>query len=273
MGSSSSSTYSDSVANASIAQDYSGSCSITCNNQISDVTIDIINSNVQGGINFSQECTVDGQCLFSTTMSATADLFQKASNSSNAKDADASWLTPPNITSSSSESRQEINESIIQTTNQSCNAQTVNDIDNVNIVAENSQISGGINIGQVGTSTASCTMNAAFTALASGSQYATNTAESGKDKKGEKKGDKGSFMQSLTTLLIVLGILIVVVVTVKIIFPDKLKCAAGLNPIPDPRDKHGKKMMCPCPDGSTPLQDEKNPNIMRCKAIQIPVKN
>lgn len=265
MGGSSSSTYSESVANAEIAQNYSGSCNITCNNDISNVNIDIINSKVVGGINFTQECTVDAQCLFSSTMSATADLFQKASNSSNAKDADASWATPPNFTSASSVSRLEINESIIQATNQQCDATSANDINNVNIIAQNSELDGGINIGQVGNSKASCTMNAAFTALASGSQTSTDVAESGKDKKGEKKGDKGSFMSVITTLVIVLGVFITVIVVVRTIFPNKLTCGGGMSPIPDPRDKKGVKMICPCPDGSTPqMTDPKNPNALFC---------
>jgi hypothetical protein len=203
-----STSYSSQVANAKITQQYAGSCDVSCNNTISGVTIDLINSILTGGINFSQACTANANCLFETNQNSITDVVFKATNS-----ASAAGGIIPGISISETGSYQNINESILQSVSQSCAISSANDISNVSIFAESSDIGGGINFTQVGNTQADCT----FDTLMSATAYATGTADncsaSGKKEKKQCGGKSGS----IGTYLLYGGIALVAFVGIMVV--------------------------------------------------------
>jgi hypothetical protein len=154
-----------------------------CTNSIRNVEIDIINSVLTGGILFRQKCVVDAHCLFDTSMTAIVDILQKARNSSAAHATGAL-----NTETANARSRQELHERIVQAINQKCDITSLNTLDDVTINAVNSRIDGGIEISQEGQVQGTCAMKASFNALAAAQQDSSNSAQSGKDKKANKKG-------------------------------------------------------------------------------------
>lgn len=213
MGASSSTASSEQSAEASLTQQYNGTCNIQCQDLLSNVSVDIINTQVEGGINLKQTCTSNGNCLFNNVADASADIMFKARNSSNAKNAGSLFSGSVfNFDSATSSSRQNIKESIAQTTSQNCNISSLNQMDNISILAVNSTIGGGINLAQKGSATGKCSLGSTMSAAAYATGMATNTATSGKDKKGEKFGDKGQKLIGLTYLAI--GIAIIILATV-----------------------------------------------------------
>ena len=196
---------SEQEAQANLTQTYQGSCDITCDNIISGAHIAVINSDIGGNISLTQSCSVNGQCLFTDTMDATADVSFAATNSTNAKNA-----APPlsvgsaNVDTAESDSRQDINENITQAVTQNCNMTSSNDMNDITILAVNSTIGGGIELGQTNKTTANCVLDATLSAATMASATAENAAQSGKDKKG---GSIGSILVivGVVVLLVVLG--------------------------------------------------------------------
>jgi len=200
MGVSSSKSSSTQTAEAYLAQQFSGSCNVTCTNITDDTNIDIINTIVSGDINLTQKCAVDASCSISSTSDATSDIMFKAANSTNAKNAGGIF---PNIDSAVSDSRQIIKQSIIENTTEKCDMSSLNQMNNVNILAVNSKIGGSINIDQTGNATGSCQLKNNMTAATTATAMATNSAKSGKDKKGGKKSTIAQLIGFLAVLTMV----------------------------------------------------------------------
>ena len=213
MGSSVSTSSSEQSAQAFIAQQFSGSCNITCTNIAQGLNIDIINTVVGGSVELTQSCSVDANCMISGTSDATSDVMFKATNSSNAKNAGNIFSGDLfNFDYASSASRQDIKQKIIQNTTQTCKMASLNQLNDLSILAVNSQIGGNIAIGQTGSTSGQCQLQNNLSAAASATAMASNTATSGKDKKGTKKG--GSAV--IIGVFVVLGLCIVVYIIAKI---------------------------------------------------------
>lgn len=192
MGSSVSTSSSEQSAQAFIAQQFSGSCNITCTNIAQGINIDLINTVVGGSLELTQSCSVDASCMISGTSDATSDVLFKATNSTNAKNAGNVFSGDLfNFDFASSSSRQNIKQRIVQSTSQTCKMASLNQLDNISILAVNSQIGGNIAIGQTGSTSGQCQLQNNLSAAASATAMASNTATSGKDKKGSKKGGSG----------------------------------------------------------------------------------
>ena len=201
MGSSVSSSVSEQSAQAYLAQAFSGSCDITCNNIASDVNIDIINSIIGGSINLTQSCSVNADCVISGSSDATSDIVFKATNSSNAKNAANIFSGDVfNFDQASSYSRQDIKQKIVQSTSEKCKMASLNQLSDLTILAANSAIGGSINVGQTGSTSGQCQLSNNLSAAASASAMASNTAQSGKDKKGSKLGGSG-------TIIVIVGVI------------------------------------------------------------------
>lgn len=202
------------VANANISNQYAGSCDITCNNTMDNVSIALINSQVGGDVDVTQSCSVNGQCMFDTTQNATTDVIFKAANSANA----ASAIGTLSRDYSYNKSYQEINQNVQNSISQECNLQSSNDMDNVTIFAANSQIGGSVVVDQSGNVTGGCTLQAAMTANALASGTANNCAAAGK-KAIKACGGKGGFsiMQLLLYLAAAIVIFIVVMIVMRLI--------------------------------------------------------
>jgi hypothetical protein len=189
MGSSTSISTSEQAASAYMSQQFSGSCDITCSNIAENVSIDLINSIVGGSINLTQTCSVDASCMVSNSSDATSDIMFKAANSTNAKNASNLYSGDLfNADWAQSSSRQNIKQKIIQNTTETCKMASLNQMKDISILAANSVIGGSINIGQTGSTSGQCQLSNNFSAAASATAMASNTATSGKDKKGQKGG-------------------------------------------------------------------------------------
>lgn len=202
------------VANANISNQYAGSCDITCNNTMDNVSIALINSQVGGDVDVTQSCSVNGQCMFDTTQNATTDVIFKAANSANA----ASAIGTLSRDYSYNKSYQEINQNVQNSISQECNLQSSNDMDNVTIFAANSQIGGSVVVDQSGNVTGGCTLQAAMTANALASGTANNCAAAGKKAIKACSGKGGfSIMQLLLYVAAAIVIFIVVMIVMRLI--------------------------------------------------------
>lgn len=196
------------TANANITQQYAGTCNIDCDNTISNVQETFIDSIVSGGLNFTQTCSVNASCLFQNSQSSLADVLFKAANSSSA----AGGLLP-GVAASETSSYQDINESILQSITQSCNLSSINDVNNVSIYAQSSQIGGGVNFSQTGSTDGSCTFNTLMQATADATGISDNCSAAGKSAK-KSCGGKGG---GLGTILLFGGIAIAIFAGVMLI--------------------------------------------------------
>jgi hypothetical protein len=216
--SSKSSIYNEQDNDAFITQNYSGTCKIACNNDIHGVDINVVNSNIVGGLTVSQKCDVDGQCYFSTTQDATANIISKANNSSNAKNVETGI---GNSDYSSIDNRQYNKIAVNQAISQKCDEETFNDITDMNVYVGNSNIQGGVAILQSGNLKGNCTMNSNMKAVALASSIADNKSMSGKDKKGEFCGNKGSKFAMIAGIVGFIVLLLIVFVIAKVITRKK----------------------------------------------------
>lgn len=250
MGGSHSKSESEQSADIQLTQIYKGTCDITCQNIESDISVDIINSVIGGGIIFSQSCSANGNCIFGNTMDATSDVFFKATNSSNAKNAWSGWsLDPFNFDTAESKSRQNIKESITESVTETCKVSSYNQMNNISVFTANSQIGGGIEFNQSGNATGKCTLDNTMSAAAYATGMAQNTATSGKDKKGQKFGDKSSIFRILTYIGIGLVVLIVTIIVAKLI-TGHLKKTRLAKDIPSVKGPRGRLPPVQCPPGT-----------------------
>lgn len=217
LGYSKSSNVSEQSASANLTQQYSGTCQISCVNEIDNVNVDIINSTVEGDVSITQTCSANGQCLFNNNMDATSDIMFKAANSTNALDA-GSWLAGLfNADISENESIQNMQQTITQAIDQQCNVTSTNQMNNVDIFAANSYIGGNISIGQYGSANGNCQLNSTMSAA----DYATGTIDNCATS-GKKIAKKCSMGKNMNLTQIIIYIIVAVVIFVVIIIISKL---------------------------------------------------
>lgn len=234
------------LASSSVAQNFTGTCDIQCQNIASGTTIDIQDSTIRGGINFTQTCSATGDCLFSTTQNAAIDSMFFAKNSAQAKNA-GSWLSGfLNDDIATNTSYQDIRQDINQSIEDHCKISSLNDIDRLTILATNSDISGGIDISQQGNVNGSCAMQANFVGSATATGSIEQESQAGK--KAGKKSGKGMIVLIVLAViaLIIIGVVIFVVVRHK----GDPKCAGGAMPVKS--STFGKKI---CPTSATSLSE------------------
>jgi hypothetical protein len=186
------------ISNATIAQQYSGTCQIRCDNIISGSSVNVINSQVGGDVGIEQVCSVNGQCMFNNNQQALADIFFKAANSANSQANSGLWNgTIFQWGPATNKSYQSIAETISQNINQECDVSSVNDINNSNVYAINSQIGGKVVIGQNGAASGNCTLQSGMNATAIATGLSDQCASAGKKAKktcGGKSMGIGSYI-------------------------------------------------------------------------------
>lgn len=202
-------------ADATLTQQYSGTCDVSCENDINDVNIDLINTTVNGNVTISQVCAANGTCLFNNSMDATSDVMFKASNSANATDAGSWFAGVFNADISDNSSVQSIQETIGQIINQSCKVTSTNQMNDVNIFAANSYIGGNIGIGQQGSANGNCQLNSTMTAAAYATGTIDNCATSGK--KVMKKCGAGKGSKSIGYFAMYFGIAVAIFIFIMIL--------------------------------------------------------
>jgi len=219
MGGSVSIAKSEQKAKVNLAQQFAGTCDVSCQNVMDDINVTVIDSDVTGGIDITQTCATNASCLIGSNMDAIADVSFKATNSTNAKDSWSIWSGDPfNFDKSISESRQNIKEQITQVSNETCDISSYNQMNDISIFAANSTIGGGISISQNASTQGQCQLNNTMSAAAYASGQTSNVAKSGKDKKGQKFGGKLSgFEKILVYIAIAIAVIVVVFIIAKII--------------------------------------------------------
>jgi len=231
IGTSTSSNTSSQAADASITQQYSGTCEVTCSNSMDNTNVTLINSDVGGNVTVTQTCSANGTCLFNNTMDATADVEFKAANSATAKDAGSWFVGFFNKDVSKNSSYQSIQEQINQMINQKCSVVSSNQMNDTNIFAQNSHIGGDIAIGQQGTANGNCQLNSSMNASAYATGTIDNCATSGKKAKkcGAGKGGSSVWIYLIASVVIIVIIAIILLIY-KAYSGSKKKAAAAKSP-------------------------------------------
>jgi hypothetical protein len=235
------------TASAFITQQFAGTCDVQCVNKMSDVTMTFINSNVDG-VKLQQTCASNVNCIIGSSQNATADVLFKAAQSANAANA-SKWFSI-NLDSTKITSVQDIRENISQSTNQQCNVSSINEMNDVSILAVNSNIGGGgIALDQQGSASGNCqlTNNTTAAAIASG-----DTTNEGKSGKGANK-DKTGKMRTITNIAIIAGIVFIIYIIAKVIAghsqsSESSQEIAALT---------AAKVAAGCPGGGKPLTNQK----------------
>jgi hypothetical protein len=101
-------------------------------------------------------------------------------------------------------------QNINQTVDQTCDVQSTNDINNIQIFAANSDIQGNVAIGQSGNTVGNCAMNNVMNATEYATGFADNCAASGKK---SKKSCAGKF-SGTPYILIGVGIVIAIIIAI-----------------------------------------------------------
>lgn len=284
MGTSSSKNVSEQRAKVQITQQFAGTCDVTCQNSLSNVTVDIIDSTIGGSVILDQTCSTNANCLIGSSMNSVADVQFKATNSANAKNAAAAWWKDPfNFDTASNVSRQKIKENLEQSTTEKCNVSSYNQMDNITIFAANSTIGGNLEIDQTGSTVGKCQLENAMSAAAYATGTAQNTATSGKDKKGQKFGNKSGKFQLITYIVIAIVVCVIAVVIGKVVSGGSRKkaakrqmrqvamararagCPGGVQPVMNPKtgqpiiDPRTQGPICPPPPSSSSLRSPDSP--------------
>ena len=231
-----------------MAQNFSGTCNVVCQNAMSDIDVDIINSRIGGDITLSQSCSTNATCLFNNNMDATADVIFKVKNTTNAKNAEEIG----GIDIAETDSRQDIREAINQSSTEKCNIGSYNQMNDVTIFAENSDIGGGIAISQQGSTVGRCQLNNTMKAAAYASGMAQNTTTSGKDKKGEKFGQMSTVAVIMIYVVIAIVLIVAIIVIAKVVEGNlkKKKLVGAEKKAMEARARAG------CPGGYAPMKDK-----------------
>lgn len=230
-GSSKAEVYNLQTAKQYLSQQFSGTCDVACSNTMKDINITAINSDVPDGINISQACTVDGNCAFAFTGDIVSDVMFKAKNAPNAKDT-GSWFSGFSKKDSVTvRNRFDIGQALSQSVDQSCQISSTNQMQNVGIVAVNSSLK-DIDITQTGDAKGKCVLNGTLDAAAKATGIATNTPTSGKDKKGQKFGNKSGMLTILTWVGIAIVALAALAIVAKVIATERSKQQMGMGGYP-----------------------------------------
>lgn len=255
MGQSTSKNISEQTANVNIMQQFSGTCDVVCQNTMSDVSVSIIDSTIGGSVNLNQTCSTNASCLIGSTMNAVADAMFKDSNTANAKNtSEMPWFAESiNTDTAENISRQTIREAINQSSNEHCNVGSYNQMNNISIFAANSTIGGNISISQNASTSGQCRLTNSMRAAATATGQTINKATSGKDKKGEKFGNKTGKLTLITYLVIGIVVIVIVSIVGKII--------AGMSQKGEFKKRQETYLKAlakqGCPGGGKPLMDPK----------------
>jgi len=214
---------------------------------MNDVSMTFINSNVNG-VSLKQTCASNVNCIIGSSQNATADVLFKAANSANAASA-SKWFSL-NFDKTKINSVQDIRENISQSTNQQCNVSSINEMNDVSILAVNSNIGGdGIALDQQGSASGNCQLTNNTTAAAIASGDINNEGKSGKGANKDKTGK----MKTITNIAIIAGIVFIIYIIAKVISghsqsSESSQEIAALT---------AAKIAAGCPGGGKPLTNQK----------------
>lgn len=279
---------SDQEADVFLTQQFSGSCNITCQNTMSEVSIDLINTTVGGDVSITQACSTNGTCMIGSSMDSTMDVMFKAANSSGASNAASGIVSYGNVDISNTKSRQDMKLNSYQNTNETCNIGSYNQMNNVSIFAANSNIGGSVDISQDASTGGNCALSNTMSSAASATGLSDNKSESGK---GAKKGGKKA---GIMNFIIIMAILLIAFFIAKSIAGHsqgneqkrtdmdlamaraQAGCPGGQQPIMNPKtglpyiDIKTMRPICPYPNLNKPNVNSSTPPTSGVSSASMP---
>lgn len=246
--------------NARLTQNFGGTCSVLCSNDLSDASIAIINSSVGGNVEVTQACSANAQCAFSVTQSSLADAILKAQNSSGA----ALRYLSIGVTTSDINSPQSISQAISQSVTESCSLTSSNQMNDISIFAANSQIGGDVVIGQVGNVQGGCALQTTMNAQALAQASNNSCAQTGSKKSCGGKGGKGSIGKYVLYGIGAIVLFMVVMLVVRLVrgsgAPKATKPAPSVlaPPVPAPTQVAD---LSPVPASASQSQSQYRPTV------------
>ena len=215
-------------ANSEVAQKFTGICDIQCVSVTTNVSLIIVDSNIEGGITINNECSLDATCAINSSMSATNEAnleFFGQQQGQNLAEVGTFTYTAIGVTANSVYNEQKMNLVTTQSVYQECDLGASASLSDINIYAQNSSITGGISIANSASNSGACTLEAALTAdnVASGlvqTKQTGQTTKAGKKGDGKNKGALWTWIGAIAGVLILAYIIIAVVKSSKTPPPD-----------------------------------------------------
>ncbi|QIN54324.1 transmembrane domain-containing protein [Cedratvirus kamchatka] len=145
--------------NNEIYQSLSTSCTATCDPNINNIDIIIIDTKVRGGIRFNQVCSAYAACTLPQSVDVNAERILTSSIEQATNTANSFLSYSPTADETEVDFQNRIRNSLTQILTSSCNATVRQSINNVLVYAVNSEIEGDIEFSQNGEASAVCSMN------------------------------------------------------------------------------------------------------------------
>ena len=212
-------------ANSEVAQTFTGICDIQCVTITSNVSVIIIDSNIEGGITINNECSLDSTCAINSSMSATNEANLEFFGQQSGSDLGAAGVftyTAIGVTTNSIYNEQKMNLVTTQSVYQECNLIASASLTDINIYAQNSSITGGISIANSASNSGACTLESALTANAVASGL-VQTKQVGQTTKAGKKGDGKNKGALWTWIGVIAGVMILAYLIIAVVKSSKSK--------------------------------------------------
>lgn len=242
MGGSSSKAETDISPDQFITQQFSSNCDVSCTNIQNNEKVRLFGTTVNGNISFSQSCSTNAICLSNSNIDAMADSILKATQQAVASN-------PGYFKSEDTESDIYVNpkQDIMQSTMQTCSISSLNEMNNVSLLAVNSKLNGNISFDQQGSTVGQCMLGSTMSASDLLTAATDNTSAAG------KKQGKG-ILQYLIIGIVIIVICVTLFTVAHFLFKGQSKGDA----------KKQNKIVAEaiiergCPMGAKPMIDHKS---------------
>lgn len=151
------------------------SCWSECKQNLNNVTVDIAGSKITGGINFSQSCNATSTCVMNSSLDAQVENIMKAMSDQTAVNQVGLFGLGLGSATNSSYIAETITNQITQVMNSTCQANVIQDTENIVTALQGDTVSGGVNFTQSGGAIANCTMTNTARAVAINQQSTEQT--------------------------------------------------------------------------------------------------
>lgn len=198
------------TANAEITQRYTGVCNIQCIASTSNVSVIIIDSNIEGGITVTNECSLDATCNMNATQQASNQASLQYFGVQEASTAPGLSAQFGSTAKNTIYASQTFNLETNQILTQECNLVSSADLTNVTIYAQSSNLTGGITVANSASNGGACVLEASMVATSE----ATGLVENNQTAKGTKVAKKGN---NKSAIWIWIGAIIIAIIIIFII--------------------------------------------------------
>lgn len=177
-----SSNYNIQLSVNSVLQTASNVCLAICDQNVEDIEIIIDNGSRMGDVVIEQKCDVDALCSMKTSLESISLQQLESAQEAETKNEGNSWLTWPSwgVNRSVNYNKQTMMNIITQVVDNTCQAQSSQQVRGITVYANNNSEIAGFNINQEASVNAECMMETTGSVMASQSaisdQYAKSTS-------------------------------------------------------------------------------------------------